>query len=61
MIRVERPAGPELGMTRTRVFDADGWDISQKGNLEIIRNGRVIAEVVTGDWLLVEDAPETAA
>jgi len=58
-IRVERPAGPELGVTRTRVFDADGWDVSRAGNLEIRKGNDVIAEIASGDWLLAEEVPDS--
>lgn len=57
-IYVERPPGPD-GTSRSRTFSADSWDIGRTGNLELRKGGVVIAEILTGDWLLAEGVPES--
>lgn len=55
-IYVERPPR-NMGESRSRTFNADHWDVSEYGSLELYSGDTVIAEIVAGDWLLAEDVP----
>lgn len=57
MIWVERPPN-NLGSQRSRAFNADRWERTAAGSLELWNGDALVAEVITGDWTLVEKVPE---
>lgn len=56
-IWVERPPDAS-GASRNRAFNADRWERTSAGSLELWNGDARIAEVVTGDWTLAEQVPE---
>lgn len=55
-IWVERPPDAN-GASRNRTFGADRWERTGAGSLELWNGEALIAEIVTGDWTLVEQVP----
>lgn len=59
-IWVERPPGDPAGglsASRNRTFNADRWERTDAGSLELWNGEALVAEIVTGDWTLAEQVP----
>lgn len=55
-IWVERPAQAGA-VSRDRTFNADRWERTDSGSLELWSGDALVAEIVTGDWTLAEQVP----